>query len=367
MNRRASGADSASAADNPALLNPDIYAHIFEQCVDALLITTGQGLIVSANRRLCALLDTPREQLVGQTIDAVHPTLYEDTRWRTLPPGGELILQTHARTGSEANTRHLPIEVLIKRIVYGDHDYLQWSERDRSAHLRAEEAREDQLAMVFHDLRSPLGNVISSLEMLNAALPQDERSGDLNMLADIALRSSRRITHLLNELLDIRRLEAGQPLDREPAPLQAIVMDATDQLQSIAQSRHVSLITRIPDDLPEVLVDYDLIQRVVYNLLDNAIKHTRAYTDVTLSAEALPESNAILLTLADNGPGVPPEYQVTIFDKYQRIKREGAPKGLGLGLALCRMAAEAHGGHIWVENTPGGGATFKLILPSHTL
>jgi PAS domain S-box-containing protein len=341
-------------------LKPEIYGHIFEECIDALLITTGAGLILSANRRVSALLNHPHGSLIGQTIDVIHPTLCQDTRWQELPPGGEMTFQTLARTGSE---RHLPVEVQVKRIAYGDVDVLQWVERDLSARLRAEEWREDQLAMVFHDLRSPLGNVISSLEMLSAALPQDERSTDLNMLADIALRSSRRITHLLNELLDIRRLEAGQPLDKEPSLLQVIVMDALDQLQSVASGRHVRLMMQIPQDLPEMLVDYNLMQRVVHNLLDNAIKHTRPYTEVTIRAEVLPEGETVMVSVADNGPGVPLEHQSTIFNKYQRVKREGTPKGLGLGLALCRMAIEAHGGRIWVENTPGGGATFKFVLP----
>lgn len=328
--------------------------------MDALLVTDGDGFILSANRRLCDLLGYAREALIGQRVDMIHPTACQDERWKNLPTGGELAFQTLAHT---SNDRHLPMEIYVKRIAYAGREYVQWIEHNMSGRLQAEEEREDQLAMVFHDLRSPLGNVISSLEMLSAALPRDERSADLNILADIALRSSRRIIHLLNELLDIRRLESGQPLDKAPALLQAMIEEAVGQLNSVAQSRHVNLVLQIPQDLPELVVDYDLIQRVVYNLLDNAIKYTPPYTDVTIGAEALPDTDAVLVAVSDHGPGVPLEYQQTIFNKYQRIKREGAPKGLGLGLAFCRMALEAHGGRIWVENAPGGGAVFKFILP----
>lgn len=341
-------------------LRPQVYARLFEECVDPLLITDAGGLILSVNRRLCALLEATPDDLIGHSIEIIHPTLGQELRWKTLAPGEAMRLQLLART---RRNRDVPVEAEVKSIPYAGKTYLEWVERDVSRWLHAEEEREDQLAMVFHDLRSPLGNIISSLEMLSATLPTGEGSADLNMLVDIALRSSRRIVHLLNALLDIRRLEAGQPLDKEPASLQEIVAEAVSQLAYFAQSRHINLTAHIPTDVPELLVDRDLIQRVLYNLLDNAIKYTRSHTDVTISAQVQPEVGNVLVAVADNGPGIPPEYHEAIFGKYQRIRREGAPKGLGLGLALCRMAIEAHGGRIWVEGTPGGGATFKFTLP----
>lgn len=350
--------DKGGAEGGP--MRPEVYARIFEECVDALLITDGDGLILAANRRLCALLDYTPADLIGRSVETIHPALAQDTRWKALAPGDTLRLQLMARS---RDNRDLPIGAEVKSILYAGKTYLEWVERDVSRWLRAEEEREDQLAMVFHDLRSPLGNVISSLEMLSTALPTDERSADLNTLVGIALRSSRRIAHLLNALLDIRRLETGQPLDREPASLQAIVAETVSLLAHFAQSRHINLAVQVPADIPELLVDRDLLQRVIYNLLDNAIKYTRTHTDVTISAQVQPEAGNVLVTITDNGPGIPLEYREIIFGKYRRIQHEGAPRGLGLGLALCRMAIEAHGGRIWVEDTPGGGATFKFTLP----
>ncbi|MER3457454.1 MAG: hypothetical protein C4309_01230 [Chloroflexota bacterium] len=341
-------------------MRPEVYVRLFEECIDALLITDGDGLILAANRRLCALLDYTPADLIGRSVETIHPALAQDTRWKALAPGDTLRLQLMARS---RDNRDLPIEAEVKSILYAGKTYLKWVERDVSRWLRAEEGREDQLAMVFHDLRSPLGNVISSLEMLSTALPTDEHNADLNTLVDIALRSSRRIAHLLNALLDIRRLETGQPLDREPASLQAIVAETVSLLAHFAQSRHINLAVQVPADIPELLVDRDLLQRVIYNLLDNAIKHTHTHTDVTISAQVQPEAGNVLVTITDNGPGIPPEYREIIFGKYRRIQREGAPRGLGLGLALCRMAIKAHSGRIWVEDTPGGGATFKFTLP----
>ena len=350
--------DKGGAEGGP--MRPEVYVRLFEECIDALLITDGDGLILAANRRLCALLDYTPADLIGRSVETIHPALAQDTRWKALAPGDTLRLQLMARS---RDNRDLPIEAEVKSILYAGKTYLKWVERDVSRWLRAEEGREDQLAMVFHDLRSPLGNVISSLEMLSTALPTDEHNADLNTLVDIALRSSRRIAHLLNALLDIRRLETGQPLDREPASLQAIVAETVSLLAHFAQSRHINLAVQVPADIPELLVDRDLLQRVIYNLLDNAIKHTHTHTDVTISAQVQPEAGNVLVTITDNGPGIPPEYREIIFGKYRRIQREGAPRGLGLGLALCRMAIKAHSGRIWVEDTPGGGATFKFPLP----
>lgn len=360
MNAPDPGAHEASAGMAVGPLQPQIYRALFEECADALLITNMYGSILSANRQACALLGYPPSALISQNIEMIHPELRQNEPWTSLRRGGELNFRGLARSG---NGGDLPVEVRARRIAYDDQEVIEWIEHDVSEQVRAEEVREEQLAMVFHDLRSPLGNVISSLEMLAAALPQDESCADLNMLVDIALRSSRRITHLLSLLLDIRRLEANQPLELEPVTLQHLVQEAVDQVRSMAQSRHIDLRVCLPPGLPELNVDHDLIQRVIYNLLDNAIKHTRAYTNVIISAEAPPGADKVTVTVADNGPGIPPEYQATIFDKYERIKREGAPKGMGLGLALCRMAVEAHGGHIWLENTPGGGATFRFTLP----
>jgi signal transduction histidine kinase len=117
----------------------------------------------------------------------------------------------------------------------------------------------------------------------------------------------------------------------------------------------------LPLNLPMVEADQDMIRRVISNLLDNAVKYTPAGGSIRLSA-ALEEGN-VRFSIADSGPGIPTEERHRIFDKYSRIERVGAPKGLGLGLAFCRLAVKAHGGRLWVDSPPEGGAVFQFTIP----
>jgi signal transduction histidine kinase len=116
-----------------------------------------------------------------------------------------------------------------------------------------------------------------------------------------------------------------------------------------------------PAGLPPIEMDGDMIRRVLINLLENAVKYTRGGGSITVSATR--HEQAVLVSVADSGAGIAARDQQRIFDKFARVEEEGRPKGLGLGLAFCRMAVEAHGGRIWVESVEGRGSTFSFTLP----
>jgi signal transduction histidine kinase len=119
---------------------------------------------------------------------------------------------------------------------------------------------------------------------------------------------------------------------------------------------------RVPSpDLPVLPLDVELVRRVVINLLDNAVKYTPPAGTITLSAATAPQQ--VIISVRDTGPGVSADDQHRIFDKFTRVQRQASPKGLGLGLAFCKLAVEAHGGRIWVDSDPEGGATFSFTLP----
>jgi signal transduction histidine kinase len=196
---------------------------------------------------------------------------------------------------------------------------------------------------------------------MNGAL----QAGDtalLNSLFSIAHRAASRLSRLVDSLPDLRRLESGEVrLNRAPADLDAVLIEALEQVQPNAQAKGLSL-ARVPGPaLPVVPVDAELVRRVVTNLLDNAVKYTPSTGTITLSGAAVPHQ--VTVTVRDTGPGVPPEEQQRIFDKFTRVQRQSTPQGLGLGLAFCKLAVEAHGGRIWVESGPEGGAAFHFTLP----
>jgi signal transduction histidine kinase len=181
-------------------------------------------------------------------------------------------------------------------------------------------------------------------------------------ILSIALRSSRRLSRLVESLLDVGQLEAGKAvLHRSTAPIRSLIAEAVEEVHPIAENKGHALQFQLPPDLPQVEMDVDMIRRVLINLLENAIKYTRAGGKITASANR--SNGQVTVSVSDTGPGIPARAQVHIFDKFTRVQEEGRPKGLGLGLAFCRLAVEAHGGRIWVESEEGKGSTFSFSLP----
>jgi len=138
-----------------------------------------------------------------------------------------------------------------------------------------------------------------------------------------------------------------------------VVGAALNRLDTPLQGRQVT--TRLSPDLPLVPLDSVLIQQVLINVLENALKYTPADSPIDIAAWASP--NAVTVEVADRGPGLADGDAQRIFDKFYRVARAGAPSGIGLGLAICRGMVEAHGGRIWAENRPGGGIAFRFTLP----
>lgn len=226
----------------------------------------------------------------------------------------------------------------------------------------ADRSREDQIAMVYHDLRSPLSNIIFSLEVLSslAVFAQDATA---QSMIEIAQRSTERIQRMVDSLLDIQRLEAGQVIaERAPAPLSKLVYQAIEAVLPTANSKKQKISASMADYLPPALVDGEMILRVLINLLENAVRFTPEKGTIKVAVQ--PQGDLLLTSIQDNGPGIAPEDQERIFEKYTRLVVANEPRGTGLGLAFCRLAVFAHEGQIWVESGPGKGSTFFFTLPA---
>jgi signal transduction histidine kinase len=255
------------------------------------------------------------------------------------------------------------VEVYAKRTLSENTEFLQWIYRDISKQIELERMRDDMTAMLFHDLQSPLGNVITSLELLQMEIPP-ESDETLQMMLDIAMRSSQRLQTLVRSLLDINQLEAGHPIsNRTTVDVYKLVDEVYEIERPHFEKREIKFVRQIDSNLPFIHVDEDMIRRVLINLVDNAIKYGYDSDEITLMITAVPEKAKIYFSVRDQGSGIPPQYRQTIFDKFERIQRESESKGLGLGLAFCRLAVEAHNGRIWVSDAPGGGASFNFNLP----
>jgi two-component system sensor histidine kinase KdpD len=168
------------------------------------------------------------------------------------------------------------------------------------------------------------------------------------------------MTHIANNILDMTKLESGAVrIDRQWYPLEEIVGAVLNRLKGQLGQRAVSL--DIPRDLPMLHVDGVLFEKVLINLLENSAKYSPVDAHIKVSASL--EGDAIRIEVMDDGPGVPKGLEHLIFEKFYRAQAEGPLSGTGLGLAICKAVIEAHGGRIWTESRPEGGAVFSMTLP----
>jgi len=235
-----------------------------------------------------------------------------------------------------------------------------------NAELKAAEALRDDLTdMIVHDLRTPLTSMNLSLDLLERTLNDASKASQRERFVQTANRSAADMLQLVNQLLDVAKMEAGQlRLQLEDRSLADLLREkaAVFQPQIVASQKHLTL--ALPDNLPLIAIDVDLIDRVVDNLLSNALKYTEVGGQITLRTQRA--GNKLVVAIADDGEGIEQTKADQIFDKFYQVQdAQGKPlrRGTGLGLAFCKMVVEAHNGRIWVESKPGEGSTFYFTLP----
>jgi two-component system sensor histidine kinase KdpD len=235
------------------------------------------------------------------------------------------------------------------------------AEEAEQAQLRteSERLRDTLLSSVSHDLRTPLATITGAASSLLEAGDHLDRAARRELL-QVIREEAERLNRLVHNLLDMTRLESGAlQIRKEWHPLEEIVGAALARLGTRLEDRPVT--TRLPPDLPLVPLDGVLVEQVLINLLDNALKYTRAGSPLEIAATA--GDDQVVLEIADRGPGLPPGEETRVFDKFYRGRLTGTERGVGLGLAICRGIIEAHGGGISAANRPGGGLVFRVTLP----
>lgn len=339
--------------------------HLFAQSFDAVLLTTPDGTIIDANPQARTFFTQGADELLGRAITALHVTEEDMPAAGALAGGDPVSFRSSVLVAGSGKGEpiHCPVDVRAQRVAEGEEVIIQYIYRDLANQLALEQLRQDLIVMLVHDLKSPLANVISSLELIMPAIQKSRRDPELLLLLDLATRSSHQLKRLIDSLLDIRRLEAGQPLGRRSAVhLQKLAENAYEIEQPNLERRGIIISKELPDALPPAYVDENMMERVLINLIDNALKYSGDGQLIVIEA-AVNEDGMLHLTVSDEGQGIPEEHRERIFDKYQRIQGDSASKGLGLGLAFCRLAVEAHGGQIWVDDAPTGGARFNVTMP----
>jgi two-component system sensor histidine kinase KdpD len=234
----------------------------------------------------------------------------------------------------------------------------QERERTRAeALVETDRLRTALLNSVSHDLRTPLASIKASASSLLSPDVEWDEAERRQFLATIDAEADR-LNRLVHNLLDMSRIEAGA---LDPHMAETTVDDLVGPVVRRARgSSRQRVDIDVPESLPPVLVDPVRIDQVLTNLLDNARKY--AGGPVAISARAA--GKAVEIRVVDHGPGIPVPERDRVFDQFYRLKGGGRrPEGTGMGLAICRGIARAHGGALWLETTPGGGSTFVLSLP----
>ena len=229
--------------------------------------------------------------------------------------------------------------------------------RVQGRRAETERVRSALLSSVSHDLRTPLAAITGAASTMLQGEGRLDAATRRELLQSIH-EEAERLNRLVHNLVDATRVESGAlRLRREWFPLEELVGGALARLTAALGERRVT--TRLAPDLPPVPVDGLLVEQALINLVDNAVKHTPPGGPVEIAAWR--ENGAVTVEVADRGPGLAPGEEQRIFEKFYR--RHGPGGGIGLGLTVCRGIVELHGGRVWAENRPDGGARFRFTLP----
>ena len=321
----------------------------------------GQNISIDENERAAAFWSFEHQKVVGSGTDTlpnskarfiplvtargkvgVLAILANDSKDK-LTIGQERLLEAYADLAAVA------IESILLNEEAHNAQILRDTEKLQTALLNS----------VSHDLRTPLVSIIGVLSSLQeGGIHLDDAAKE--KLVKVAWEEAERLNHLITNLLDVSRVEAGAiRILKQASDVQDLVGTALEQLGNRTVSRPIQV--DIPLNLPFVSVDFGLIVQTLVNIIDNALKYSPANSSIEIKARNI--GDEVQIEIADRGFGIPPADLLQVFDKFYRIDHPGSVAGTGLGLSICKGIVEAHGGHIVAENRVGGGTIIRLILP----
>jgi two-component system NtrC family sensor kinase len=314
------------------------------------MILNHENLILLVNPAMCRAFGINAKTAIGKPVLEVvkHPDLRAlITRADWSDP-----YQYHEVSfpdGRVGNAQFTAIHDVGYALTMHDVTYLKEADRARSEFVHT----------VSHDLRSPLTSVIGYSELIERAGPLNEQQRDfVSRIQD----SIQHITSLINDLLDLGSIEAGIDTRREHVQLDGLLRYTIEMLHGQIKTKQLKIRTNIAPALPTIRANPIRLRQVLDNVVGNAIKYSNVKGEIFISIQ--PEGNQVILQVTDQGPGIPPEDQPHIFDKFYRgTNIEFGVEGSGLGLAIVKNIVENHQGRIWVESTMGKGSSFFIVLP----
>jgi two-component system phosphate regulon sensor histidine kinase PhoR len=259
-----------------------------------------------------------------------------------------------------------PFFANLSPVLVGESGVIGWvaTMQDVSHFAELNELKDEFVNMVSHDLRSPLSAILIATELLPML---GDMAGRQNDLLDTIKKRVQDMQELINDLLDVGKIESGTDFELELCQLNSLVNEVIAALTAHANAKAIHLSAELSEDLPPIMANPLRMRQVIHNLTDNALKYTPREGRVTL--KAYPHGQEIRLQVIDTGIGIPAADQPHIFEKFHRVRDKyvAEVKGTGLGLAITKNIIEKHNGRIWVESVHGQGSTFTVALPIHQL
>jgi PAS domain S-box-containing protein len=338
---------------------------ILDATIDAILIVNPSGTVETVNGAATRMLGYSSEELqrrdVGTVVD-IAPGEGSFARRVGLIDGQLRRRFLTDRHVLHRDGRSLAVDVAIGVMHLPSGPHLVVSLRDIAERKRVERVKDDLMSTVSHELRTPLTSVVGALGLL--------RTGNAGRLPDAAERlvtiadnNARRLIRLINDMLDIDRIESGKlAMEREPIDLRQVVERACADCQGLVAERRVEIACDPADAPVMVSGDAERLLQVAANLLSNAVRAAPDGSVIEIGVGVGPDGRA-LLTVDDRGPGIPPAFRDQLFRRFTRANRDEGSPGTGLGLAISREIVLRHDGAIWFEDRAGGGTRFAVALP----
>lgn len=304
------------------------------------------------------LLELPTSQKTAQTGNAAFQGIWTFDE----PLVADLVLQVREALGLHPGV--LPVgtsrdyEKQLSAIAVSANNLIAQLEQRNQDLINQQQNYEDLVNMLVHDLRGSLTSVIGSLELI--ASDRYQTQDELQDLLNNSLLNSRRLSQMISDVLAVNKMEAGHfKLDREMVDARQLLHDVYNRWQVAARWETKQLSLMVAPDIPLFVADREIIERVLDNLISNAIKYGE---NIELAAGF--SAGQVVITVADDGPGIPPGQAQAVFEKFSTAQSADVQrKGTGLGLTFSKMAIEAHGGRVEIETSQLGGAMFSIYLP----
>ncbi|HEX2949955.1 MAG TPA: PAS domain S-box protein [Armatimonadota bacterium] len=326
------------------------------------IVIVRQGKVLYENPYFTQLMGYHHDELLqiplNELVDPAHRQAIRDEVTR-LVNGEEALAHCEVMAVNKSGQR-IWLGINATSIKYQGQPAVLVIAYDTTALHELQQRQEDLLHIVSHDLRNPLSIINAHVHLIDNTIQTAGITDHLQESISAIERGVQRMNALIQDLVDAARMDGQRfMLQRQPVSLAAFFADLLIRAKSSMDVGRV--ITEIPTDLPMVHADIDRLERIVMNLLSNALKYSPPGTPVLIRAEE--QEHDILITIRNEGQGIAPEDMPHLFERFFRGQSWQTVEGTGLGLFISKLLVEAHGGHIWAESTPGKGSTFFLTLP----